>query len=94
MFFGQRNLAISISDLSLVRYWTPGGITSVLRNRDRINFLGMARTDDVIPFAVELRVIDLDFGQVSFGDLDAGGVDVGAELATNLQSRGGGGVSD
>jgi hypothetical protein len=54
----------------------------------------MARTDDVIPFAVELRVIDLDFGQVSFGDLDAGGVDVGVELATNLQSRGGGGVSD
>jgi len=54
----------------------------------------MARTDDVIPFAVELRVIDLDIGQVSFGDLDAGGVDVGAELATNLQSRGGGGVSD
>ena len=66
----------------------------LLRNRDRINFLGMARTDDVIPFAVELRVIDLDIGQVSFGDLDAGGVDVGAELATNLQSRGGGGVSD
>lgn len=54
----------------------------------------MAWTDYVIPFTVKLRVLDLDFGQVGFGDLAAGGVDVGVELAMNLQSRGGGGVGD
>ena len=57
------------------------------RSRDRINLFsrGWRVTDDVIPSAVELRVLNLDFGQVGFGNLDAGGVDVGIELAKNFQ---------
>jgi hypothetical protein len=68
--------------------------TIFLEPRPNNFFFVMARTDDVIPFFVELRVLYLDFGQVGPGYLDAGGVDVGVELATYLQPRGSGGVSD